>query len=171
MGENWVGVAGALALVAFIVYRRMTRLFRRQRYRTRRVLVAAGLFGLIILFLLPLLSLATGAAPVLGTALGIALGWCGYRFTKFEQCEDEIYFTPDPYVGAILFTMFVGRIVYRVLVLRNVGELATNGSGPAGLGRSPLTAALLFLLLAYYVSYYLSIWLHVRTLTKSPVHD
>lgn len=171
MDEKWIAIVGGSTVVVFILYRRLMRLFSRQRYSTLRVLLPVGLFGLLALFLFPMLSLTAGLAPTAGVVAGIALGLYGFRLTRFEIGDNEIYFTPDPYIGSIVLAMFVGRMVYRVLVLGSLGDVATAGttgmSVPAGLGRSPLSAALLFVLFGYYLSYYVSIWIRGRALRES----
>ena len=171
MDENRLALAGILVFVVFVFSRRLKRLFSRQRYSTLRVLIPVGLFGLLTFLLFPMLSLTTGLAPTVGVAVGVALGLYGFRLTKFDSSGDEIYFTPDRYVGSIVLVLFVGRMTYRVLALGNLSDLAASQSNgamaPIEFVRSPLTAALLFVLLGYYLSYYVSIWTHGRTLRAS----
>ena len=162
MEEKWVVIAAVSVLGAFIFYRRVRRLLARQRYSTPRISFRLGLFGLLTLILFPILTRTTGIAPAGGLALGIALGLYGSYLTKFDSGEGNLHFTPNPCLGSVILTLFAGRIAYRLMML---GKL----DGAAMVGRSPLTAVILFVLLGYYLSYYISIWIRARALRGSNV--
>ena len=173
MEEKWVVIAAVSVLGAFIFYRRIRRLLARQRYSTPRISFRLGLFGLLTLILFPILTLTTGIAPAGGLALGIALGLYGSYLTKFDSGEDNLHFTPNPYIGSVILALFTGRIAYRLMMLGMLDGAAMDGVGvmsaPPTFGRSPLTAVILFILLGYYLSYYISIWIRARALRGSNV--
>ncbi|HEY2781322.1 MAG TPA: hypothetical protein VGI90_11130 [Steroidobacteraceae bacterium] len=151
------------ALVVFVVYRRFRRSFGQQPLRPVRMRVRAVLLLVVGTLLLPsaLRSPAFMAALLGGTAAGIALAAWGAARTRFLRDANQLYYVPHTYTGIAVSLLFVGRLVYRfVLVYANpqAGHLAGPGSsqpfGAAGMLRSPLTLGLFYVLMGYYVCYY-----------------
>jgi hypothetical protein len=65
-----------------------------------------------------------------------------------------------------LTALFIGRLLYRFLVL--YPQISHGGGGGfATYQRSPLTMAVLGLLLGYYIAYYAGLLLHHRRVTTA----
>ncbi|KJV35381.1 hypothetical protein VI08_08510 [Luteibacter yeojuensis] len=150
-------------LMVWVVYRRIRRNFGRQVIHTRKMTVRTGLFALFACLLLTVgfagLPLAEGALA--GLIIGGAMGMVGLRLTRFELGTGETdCYIPNPWLGAALTALLVGRMVYRFVIL---GAAMHGGPAPAhGPGDSPLTMAIVGLTLGYYLSYYAGILVHHR---------
>jgi hypothetical protein len=151
-------------LMVWVVYRRIRRNFGRQVIHSRKMAVRTGLFALFACLLLTVgfasLQLAEGALA--GLVIGGAMGMVGLKLTRFElgMGETDCYI-PNPWLGAALTALLVGRMVYRFVIL----GAAMHGAAPApahGPGDSPLTMAIVGLTLGYYLSYYAGILVHHR---------
>ena len=148
------------ALMAFAVYRRITRSIGRQRVSAPRLWFRAGLLSLLGVTTLLTVGRSTDllAAMLLGAACGLALGVLGLRHTQFESTVDGNFYTPHTYIGLIVSALLVGRILYR---------LATNAldQNPyAAFRQSPVTLAIFGVLIGYYVFYNIGVWSHSRKL-------
>src|SRR5215475_9381185 len=145
------------ALVVFMLYRRFRRLFGRQplqpaRLKARVVILAivAGLFALRGLH-----SPNIAAAVLGGGALGAALAWFGIRLTRFEVTPAGIFYTPSGYIGIVLSALLLSRLAYRFVVLYPTFQAskAETGNPFAMYKSSPLTVALLGIVIGYYIAY------------------
>jgi hypothetical protein len=150
-------LAAIAALVAFALYRRFRRLFGRQalqpaRLKTRVVVLAivAGLFALRGLH-----SPNIAAAMLGGGALGAALAYFGIRLTRFEVTPTGIFYTPSGYIGIVLSALLLSRLAYRFVVLYPSFQAANAQTGNpfAMYQSSPLTVALLGIVIGYYMAY------------------
>ena len=154
MDPTPVMVTLLMALFAWRMYARMKRLLTRQEFNRRKSLIGATMFCLLALLILA----ATAALPSLfvgciaGLAVGITLAFIGLRLTRFEVTPSGYYYTPNTHIGIALSLALLLRIGYRVVQL-NAGTVNLAGQLPAPLGRSPLTLALLGMLLGYYATY------------------
>lgn len=86
-----------------------------------------------------------------GFFLGYLLGLFGLRKTRFEPTPDGLFYTPNVHLGIALSTLFVFRIVYRL-----VEVYVSEPNVPHGMDdftRSTLTLAVFGLLAGYYISY------------------
>jgi hypothetical protein len=109
-------------------------------------------------------SNAAALAMSAGLVLGVAIGLWGAKHTRFEWHEGALHYVPHTYAGLVVSALFLGRLLYRFLILSQ-GDL--QGSAEAG-GRSPgssvdafgtlyhnpLTLGVFFVLIGYYVCYY-----------------
>jgi hypothetical protein len=145
------------ALVAFVLYRRFRRLFGRQalqpaRLKARVVVlaIAAALFALR-----GLRSPDMAIAVLGGGALGAALAWFGIRLTRFEATPSGVFYTPSGYIGIVLSALLLSRLAYRFVVLYPTLQAARAATGNpfAMYQSSPLTAALLGIVIGYYMAY------------------
>ncbi len=142
---------GVAAFIAWRLYLRTARLFRRQPLSPRRSWTVLGLFSPIVIFLV-LGSLANSGralALVAGIAVGAALGNYGLRLTRLEQTPSGLFYTPNAYLGVGLSLLFVGRLTYRAVQLYSSGASA-DWSQFAG---TPLTLLIFGMLAAYYIAY------------------
>ena len=153
-------IALFVALIGFALYRRYRGMVGRQPLVPRRLLWRVVLLGgVILLFFLPLLPHPAAAAAALAGLFGgglVALG--GLRLTLFERTPDRDFYTPNTYLGLAVFGVFLARLVYRAVeVSAEMKALSATGQPPpAGLGgltSSPLTIALLLMVLGYYLVY------------------
>lgn len=142
-----------LPLLAWRVYSRFRRLVGRQRMSRVRPLVTIAIFPTLLLLLG---FAAQGHVERLmwlgsGFFLGYLLGLFGLRKTRFEPTPDGLFYTPNVHLGIALSTLFVFRIVYRL-----VEVYVSEPNVPHGMDdftRSTLTLAVFGLLAGYYISY------------------
>jgi hypothetical protein len=152
------------ALVVFVIYRRLRRSFGQQLLSPVRMQIRIVVLLIVGCLLLPvtLRSSALAASVSGGMACGVALALWGAARTRYLRIEGRLYYVPHTYTGIAVSLLFVGRLAYRLLQAYgathtgNVSGLnATDQAfAPAAMVRSPLTVALFFVLLGYYVCYY-----------------
>lgn len=178
MSPHLMSYAIMVPLVALMLWRRINRQFGRQPIRRTRMLVRVVVFaligGLLLLGGLRDVRLVEGLAG--GVVLGAALGLFGLRLTRFETdpVRGDCY-VPNPWVGALLVALLVGRLVWRFAMLwpqmQQAGALAAShvpGIGmPAGYHGSPLTLLVFGLLVGYYISYYVGLLVHHRRFQRA----
>ena len=145
------------ALFAFMLYRRFRRLFGRQALQPARLKARIVVLAIVAaLFVLRGLHSPNIAAAVLGGgALGAALAWFGIRLTRFEVTEKGIFYTPSGYIGIVLSALLLSRLAYRFVVLYPTFQAskAETGDPFAMYQSSPLTVALLGIVIGYYMAY------------------
>jgi hypothetical protein len=159
-------------LMAFLVWRRARRQFGRQPVRRgamiARVAILVMVAGLVSLAGLRDQRLFEGLAG--GLLGGIALGLLGLRLTRFERSADgrDVYL-PNPWIGATITAVLVGRLAWRFLVL--VPHAGATGPLAAATapqwGNSPLTLLVVGLMIGYYVSYYAGLLVHHRRFVRA----
>jgi hypothetical protein len=156
------------ALLAFVIYRRFRRNFGIQPLRRSQMTFRIVLFAVVAVLLLNAVP-RTGAFLLAGTggaALGIALGVYAAMRTRFEYQGNQLYYIPHTYTGLIVFSLFIGRLLYRFGEMYQSGYFSdpahgANGAGADSAIRSPLTLGMI----ALYISY--GIYLYSRLLWKS----
>ena len=157
------------ALVVFAIYRRLRRSFGRQPLRPARMTVRMVLLTVLVCVLMPaaLRSAQFLTAEVTGAALGVGLGVWGARRTRFFTQGGQLYYVPHTYTGIVVSLLFLGRLVYRLMLVYG-GAPATHATNaqastatypaqafaPAAMLKSPLTVGIFFLLAGYYLYYY-----------------
>lgn len=159
-------------VIAFMVWRRVRRQFGRQPVRRgammARVALLAALAGLVAIGGGHQSRLLEGLAG--GLLGGVALGLLGLHLTRFERSADgrDLYL-PNPWVGAVITALLVGRLAWRLLVRMPTQGAATPIAGAAGmpLGNSPLTVLVVGLMIGYYLSYYAGLLVHHRRFERS----
>ena len=165
LGHIW-GIVATVVLLLFIIYRRVRRLFGRQPLKPARMLTRIVILCVVGALLSPAALRSSAAALALsaGLALGVAIGAWGARHTRFEWHEGELHYVPHTYAGLVVSALFLGRVLYRFLILSqsdsslDAGASARQpGSGIEGFGalyHNPLTLSVFFVLIGYYVCYY-----------------
>jgi hypothetical protein len=142
-----------VALVAWRFYARIRRMVGRQRLSSVRPWFTIALLPLVLVLLLATGTLhpMTGTAAAGGLVAGIGLGRVGTRLTKFEATPAGLFYTPNAHLGIALSLLLVLRIGYRFVMLQ-VGDAGTSSLAMQP-GGSPLTMAILGMLVGYYVTY------------------
>jgi len=152
-------------LMAFAIYRRVRGSFGRQPIRTKRMTGRVVFFGLIACLIMSSglqdVRLAEGAMG--GLIVGAALGLVGLRLTRFEMAPEGDVYIPNPWIGAGLTALLLGRLAWRFVVLAPVvgGGTPMGAHSPAP-GNSPLTMLVVGLTIGYYMAYYIGILVHHR---------
>ena len=162
--EHLWGSMATAALVLFIIYRRFRRSFGRQALRPRSMIVRMAILSVVGVLLLPAaLHSSSGALAISGgLALGVGLGMWGAQHTRFEWHEGKLHYVPHTYAGMVVSALFLGRLLYRYLVLPHgaysPGAFESSGASPGSalgsLYQNPLTLGVFFVLIGYYVYYY-----------------
>lgn len=161
-GQHFPPAAIALfvAFFGFMLYRRYRGTVGRQPLVPGRLTLRVVLLGVAtLLFLIPSLSQpAAAAASLAGLVGGGLIGLAGLTLTRFERAPDRDYYTPNTYLGLAVFGIFLARLAYNFTrVGAQMQALSATGhpppSGLNGLTSNPLTAALLLMVLGYYLVY------------------
>ena len=166
------------ALVLFILYRRFRRNFGRQPLRQNRIIFRMLILGIVCLVLLlsPFGSVKGYMAALLGAFLGLVLALYAIAHTKFEVTPEGKFYTPNVYIGMTVTALFIGRIIYRFIVVYPAlhGAVQQAHQNPqmqmnpfASYQHSPLTLGIYFLLAGYYICYYAGIIIKSRSVTAN----
>lgn len=165
---TWLSTALVAPLIAFGLYRRFKRSFGRQpliQSRMVRRMVVLSALSALFLWWLPTATGFAGAGA--GLVLGAALALVDLTHTPIERTAQGSFFTPNKWIGLLVTSLFVGRLVVRLFsVYEHSAEVGQGTPSPPSLRRSPLTLALYFLLAAYYVAYYAGLLRRERKLER-----
>ena len=152
-----------LPLLAWMVWKRVSRQFGRQPIRRKRMIARIVIFALIgcLLALSGLQQLALAEGLLGGILIGGAVGLVGLRLTRFEvdPVKGDCY-VPNPWIGALLTALLLGRLAWRMLEVWHQMQLAPAAAGgvaamqPMGQALSPLTMLVIGLLVGYYIAYF-----------------
>jgi uncharacterized membrane protein YecN with MAPEG domain len=152
--SNLPKIAAVTAIVAFGVYRRVRRNIGRQILTATRQYVRMGLISVLCLVLAFLHPLQPVAVAYIGSGLlvGAVIGWFALRHTEFAATPEGYFYTPHLYIGMAVTALFVGRLLYRVVLAYDAMSHAAPGTAPAP-DNNPLTLGILFLTGSYYIVY------------------
>jgi hypothetical protein len=144
-------------LIGFGLYRRVRRTFGPQPVAPRRMALRMALLtavGVLFLATSPFTALSYGAAFG-GLAVGVALAFVGLAHTTFDTNDRGKFYVPNKWIGLSITALFLGRLAARLFTVSEHAAQVAPGTSPfAGVGRSPFTLGLFFLLAGYYVAYY-----------------
>jgi hypothetical protein len=159
------------ALIAFSIYRRVRRNIGRQPLQPGRMqfrIVFLSMIGALIAFGASRDINLLGAL-LAGVAGGAVLGWFGLRHTKFEATGQGNFYTPHTYIGLAVSALLLGRVAYRVLAIYPSMQAAhqANEDPFASFQRSPLTLAILGVVIGYYICYFIGVLRRNRSLTPA----
>lgn len=172
-----------LPILAWIVWRRVSRQFGRQPIRRKRMIARVVVFviigGLFALSGFHHIALAEGLLG--GVLLGAGLGLYGLRLTRFEvdPVKGDCY-VPNPWIGAMLTVLLLGRLVWRLMIvwpqMQHAPAAATQAGvypmQPTGYASSPLTMLVIGLLVGYYIAYFGGLLIHHRRFQQAhPVSE
>jgi MFS family permease len=161
-----------LPILAWIVWRRVSRQFGRQPIRRKRMIFRIVVFAFIgcMLALSGLHKIALAEGLIGGVLMGAALGLLGLRLTRFEvdPLKGDCY-VPNPWLGALLTALLLGRLAWRLMVvwpqMQHASAAAQAGAypmQPMGYTSSPLTMLVIGLLVGYYIAYFSGLLIHHR---------
>ncbi|WP_133499572.1 hypothetical protein [Cognatilysobacter terrigena] len=131
------------ATVGFSIYRRIRSHFGRQPWRPKRTMARVVLLSL---FLVPL-ALLGALRPAehwgigVGALLGVGLGMLALRLIRIDTAGGQPGYTPNPWIGAALTALLVGRMAWRF----------ASGGFTTPQSSSPLTLAIAATVLTFYV--------------------
>ena len=146
-------------LIAWSVYRRVRRNIGRQKLHPRRAVTSIVIFSVLSALIAvssarhPDMLLGFGA----GLVPGILLGFVGLRLTRFETTDEGHFYTPSAHIGVALSVLFVGRLLYRMMVMPNFSTASAQTSAPV---QSPLTLLIFGLVAGYYLTYMTGVLIH-----------
>jgi hypothetical protein len=164
---GWPLTLAISALVMLMLFRRAKRLFSRQRFSLGRLGFRVTLIGTICLILIVAVTGIRGLAPLIGLLIGVAVGFTGLYFTRFDTDDDELWFTPNPYIGSAVLSLFMGRMIYRFIAIRTLPDSIESGAPPLdSISNSSTSSLILFIVLGFYVTYYLSLMIRGHLLAR-----
>lgn len=155
------------AFIAWRVYRRVRRNIGRQKLQPRRIITRFVVICLVSVCVIlaglqyPLVLAGFGA----GIVTGAILGFVGLRLTRFENTGEGHFYTPDTRIGVGLSLLVIGRIIYRMAVLKDAAANMTPGQPPP-MG-SPLTFFIVGLSVGYSMVYYIGLLVHTHDKTPA----
>jgi hypothetical protein len=161
-----------VALMAFIVWRRVSRSFGQQRIRRKAMIFRIVMFSIIgaLLALSGFHKLSLLEGLLGGVLIGSVIGTVGLRLTRFETdpVKGDCY-VPNPWIGALLTVLFLGRMAWRFMALAPAMHAATqNDMSPwAGYTSSPLTMLVVGLIVGYYIVYFSGLLVHHRRFQRA----
>jgi len=162
--NNLIGSAIPMALIGWIMYRRIRRNFGRQRLRRGWMIFRLVVFSVIAAVLLPfaLFSAGGAAATVLGAGFGVALAMWAAKRTRFLKDNERLFYIPHTYTGLVVSALFLGRFIYKIWGNKSLLGAVFTSSDPSlgeyggwgSLASNPLTRALFYAYVGYYIYYY-----------------
>lgn len=102
-------------------------------------------------------------ADLAGAVAGMALALWGASRTRFLNENGRVYYIPHTYTGIAVSALFLGRLAYRLVQMYASGPGSSGAAPPPAFGpmggpqatmATPLTGAVFFVLIGYYVCYY-----------------
>jgi hypothetical protein len=160
-------------VAVLVVYRRFRRAVTRQKVRYWPLTLCVVLLSLFFFSLVIRVGLRPPLVPgmVVGSLVGLAMGWFSLRVTEFLREEDAVFYRPNPYLGVGVFLVIVGWFAWRFYALRQifsgVGGVQNSTSEVAGQLmdiQTPWSILMLAFLVSYYLPFLLGVILQARRL-------
>ncbi|MGY3265259.1 hypothetical protein [Lysobacter sp. HA35] len=131
------------ATVGFSIYRRIRSHFGRQPWRPKRTIARVVLLSIFLaaLALLAAFRPAEDWGIAVGAAVGGVLGVVALRLMRIDMQGGQPGYTPNPWIGAALSGLLVGRMAWRF----------ASGGFTTPQTSSPLTLAIAATVLTFYV--------------------
>lgn len=144
-----------IGVFAWRIYMRVRRNIGRQLFHPTRLKTSAIAFGVLagvfLLYNLVFQHWVVAAALIGGLALAVPIALYGLKLTKFEDTPQGKFYTPNTALGIGISTLFIGRVLYRFIVLYAATDLQTAQAQPPM--QSPLTFFLFGLSAGYFIAY------------------
>ncbi|WP_158756277.1 DUF1453 domain-containing protein [Dyella sp. S184] len=154
-----------LPLLAWIVWRRVSRQFGRQPIQRKRMIARIAIFAVVgcLLSLAGLHSIQLLEGLLVGVLIGALIGMVGLRLTRFEvdPVKGDCY-VPNPWIGALLTVLLLGRLIWKFMEMQQVSAAAQAAGYPSSYTYSPLTMLVVGLLVGYYIVYFSGLLIHHR---------
>ena len=154
-----------LPLLAWIVWRRVSRQFGRQPIQRKRMIARIAIFAVVgcLLSLAGLHSIQLLEGLLVGVLIGALIGMVGLRLTRFEvdPVKGDCY-VPNPWIGALLTVLLLGRLIWKFMEMQQVSAAAQAAGYPSSYTYSPLTMLVIGLLVGYYIVYFSGLLIHHR---------
>jgi hypothetical protein len=118
-------------------------------------------------YLSPIMLLAAAAGAVPGAVLGLV----GLHYTRIEATSEGHYYVPDAWIGGAVTPLFLTRLGGRLVTIYRVASVASAEGVPtpmSGMRKSPLTLAIFFVVVAYYIVYYGGVLRRARQVPLAP---
>jgi ABC-type glucose/galactose transport system permease subunit len=174
MAPHFIAPLIIIPILVWRVWNRVRSQFGLQPIRRKqmvtRVVVFAIVGALVAFYALSLrnsdLLIGLGA----GVLVGAAIGLIGLNLTRFQidPVKGDCY-VPNPYIGAFLTILFIGRIVWRLaMVSPQLMDSSGNAQPVHGpdIGQSPLTLGIFGLIVGYYICYFAGLLIHHRRILR-----
>jgi hypothetical protein len=162
-----------IPVLAFAVWRRVRRQFGAQPIQRKRMILRIVIFAVlgVLSAFLALRDILLLEGLVGGLVAGMVLGFVGLRLSRFivDPKKGDCY-VPNPYVGALVTVLFLGRLLWRFSALFPQLQDPTGATPPAHgppMGQSPLTLAIFGIFVGYYICYYTGLLIHHQRLLRS----
>lgn len=161
-----------IPIVLLGIFRRLRSQFGLQPIRRKAMIVRIVIFAIIgagaVFFALRDMQLLTAICG--GLVGGAALGLLGLRLSRFEvDPKKGDCFVPNPYIGALITVLFLGRLMWRFAMLSPQFQDPTGATPPVhgpDMGQSPLTLVITGLFAGYYVCYYAGLLIHHQRIVR-----
>ncbi|WP_042348220.1 DUF1453 family protein [Bacillus massiliigorillae] len=147
-----------IALVGFILYRKVKRSIGFQLYKPRRLIFRIIIFSLVSLFVLTscFLHPVTFLYVAIGLILGVLLVSYAIKHSKFEVRNYLFYYRTHLWIESLVLALFLGRFIYRIIILLQISNEVTDMNSlqySQHFTKDPSTIIILFILMVYYIGY------------------
>lgn len=150
------GLIPIILVVIVVMAFRVRRTMKEQPFRPATIwprTVLLGLLGLAVIAV-EMRTVETIAGVAGGLILGLLLGGYSLSHTRFTKDSNPPRYKTNPYIGAVVVTLFAIRVLYDA-------SLAHAQLGHAGavipIGATWISALLYFLFVAYWEVYYIGV--------------
>ncbi|PKR84446.1 DUF1453 family protein [Heyndrickxia camelliae] len=155
-----------IALILWIIYRRVRRNIGWQHLNQKKLV-----FRTILFFIIGLLFLTGGIShpislisDMVGIILGIILAYYGSRITSFEQRDGQLFYRPNVWIGSVVMFLFLARLIYRFYgvfageAISKIEQGQPNDFQNIGyISGNSWTSGLLLIMFSYYIFYYMTL--------------
>jgi hypothetical protein len=157
--QSMFQIAIPFLFIAFMIYRRVKKSIGFQPFSPKRMRFRTVLFGILGIFILsvgfihPILFLADGV----GIAVGAVLAFYAIRHFVYEWRGELLYTRTHIIIEATVLTLFLGRVLYRVLTVIMLSKNSAAPSDPQQMSqftKDPYTVAIFLIIVIYYIAYY-----------------
>ncbi|MCC4614329.1 hypothetical protein LL963_19910 [Xanthomonas campestris pv. esculenti] len=151
----------SMAAIGYLYYRRIRRSFGRQQWKPTSTAVRS----VVLIIAAAALAYAVYGLPqvragiAVGTLVGIGLGALSLRYTHAEWVDGRGWYTPNPWIGAALMLVLLGRLAWRW-----ASGAFSQGPAVAGSQASALTLGIAAALVLYSLVHVGGVWWRLRQL-------
>lgn len=165
-----------IALITLLLVRRIKRSIGFQKFNQTSLIVRMVLFGVVILSILSyaIVNPIALIPDTIGLIAGLVLAYIATHHAKFEKRADGLYFKTHVWVEMTVIALFIARIIYRVLILKDMmqpGQDQQDMQEKMQTLRDPWTSSILFVFCTYYIGYFSFILKEGKTAMKSDGGD